>query len=368
MKRIKVLHIAEIDNDMAKGTSTIIPQYVIQQQCNKNFEVYFLNCNKIKLTCSCKIKNIYTPIDNKKNDVIASIQPDLVIFHELYKVPYLKIYKYLVNKRVPYIIIPHGGMTKKAQSTKRIKKKLGNLLLFNSFFNKAKAVQYLSENEKSNTNFTKLNYFILGNGISNIPSKNLYFQKKDKEKEFLNFIYVGRYDYLIKGIDQLLEAFFIAKQKKLKVKLLMYGKGNEKDYLLIKNYIKNNYLDDYIILNGPIYNEEKRKTILKNDVFIQVSRTEGQPLGVMEAMSLGMPVLLSEGTGYADIINKYKIGNQCKTDKYDIYDKIKNIANNRQKLKKMSENSYLYAIENYSWNEILKKSYKVYLDITKKEK
>lgn len=368
MKRIKVLHVAEIDNDMTKGTSTIIPQYAIQQQKCKNFEVYFLNCNKIKLSCSNELKNIYTYDDNEKNNVIVKVKPDLVIFHELYKVPYLRIYKYLKKKGIPYIIIPHGGMTNKAQNTKKIKKKLGNLLLFNNFFTGAKAVQYLSESEKNNTCFIKINSFILGNGISNIPNENLYFQKNIKENKILNFIYVGRYDYLIKGIDQLLEAFFIAKQKKIKVKLLMYGKGNEKDYLIIKNYIKDNYLEDYIILNGPIYNEEKRTTILKNDIFIQVSRTEGQPLGVMEAMSLGMPVLLSEGTGYADIVNKFKIGNLCKTDKDDIFDKIKNIVDNKQKLKKMSENSYLYAAENYSWNEILKKTYKVYLDITKKEK
>ena len=116
MKKIRVLHIAEIDNDLTKGTSTIIPQYVIEQSKNKNLEVFFLNCNNLKLNVFAKNNNIFNLDCNYDNNVIKKVNPDIVIFHELYKPPYLNVYKYLIKNGIPYIIIPHGGMTKKAQN------------------------------------------------------------------------------------------------------------------------------------------------------------------------------------------------------------------------------------------------------------
>lgn len=368
MKKINILHIAEIDNDKTKGTSTIIPQYVIQQQLSDKFNVSFLNCNNDELIYNKTINDIYCLNDNENNAIIDKVKPDIVVFHELYKLPYLKIYKYLVKKKIPYVIIPHGGMTKRAQNSKKIKKMLGNLLFFNDFFNNASKIQYLSINEKNCTCFKRLDNIVVGNGISNFPVENMYHKKNNKKSDDISFIYVGRYDYLIKGLDQLLEAFFLAKENSLNVKLIMYGKGNDSDTQKIKNYIKNNKLEKYIEFNGPIYDEEKRKTIVKNDVFIQVSRTEGQPLGVMEAMALGMPVLLSEGTGYSEIVNLFDIGEICKTNKDDIFNKIKSFIASKELLHEKSQNSYFYAKKFYSWENILNNTRFLYLEIIEKRK
>lgn len=363
MKKIRILHIAEIDNDKTKGTSSVIPQYIYFQKNNPLLEVYFLNCNNIKLDFFDEDETVMNLSDNVNMNAINKIKPELVVFHELYKPCYLKIYKYLCKKRIPFIIIPHGGMTKIAQKNKCIKKFLGNLIFFNNFFKSASKIQYLSEKERINTKFPKLDYFILGNGVDNIPLENLYL-KEYKNRKTINFIYIGRYDYIIKGLDQLLDAFrIINKTHKNKCKLIMYGNGDEKNIGILKKYISDNKLENIVEMNGPIFGDKKRKKILSQDVFIQVSRTEGQPLGVMEALALGMPVLLSEGTGFKEIIKENNIGFCTKTDAQDIYFNIIKFLDNRKKMHKYSINSYQYACENYSWDNIVKKSINTYKDI-----
>lgn len=362
MKKIRVLHIAEIDNDVSKGTSKIVPEYIIEQNKSNELDISFLNCNNLIIPKLKNEKQIYSKKDNIEMKVIKDINPKLVVFHEIYKSEYLKIYKYLIKHNIPYIIIPHGGMTKSAQSKKKYKKIPANLLLFNRFFKNARAIQYLSETERNNTAFTKLNYYILGNGINDIPNKNLYLLKKQKkDNELLSLIYVGRYDYIIKGLDQLLVAMRLVKEKKYKnIKLTLFGKGLDKDINLIKKNIFDNNLEELISFNGPIFGTEKRDELLKHDIFIQVSRTEGQPLGVMEAMSLGMPVILSEGTGFKEIIVECNNGNVVKTDGYSIFDGIIKTNKERRTFQSKSINSYKYAIDNYSWGNIINKTIKIY--------
>lgn len=367
MKKMRVLHIAKIDNNKTKGTSVAVPQYVISQCKNDELEVAFLNCCNIKINELENIENIYIASENKNMEVLRKFQPEIVVFHELYKIEYIKIYKFLNKNKIPYIIIPHGGMNINVQNTRKLKKMLGNFLLFNKFFYSAQCIQYLSEAERDKSVYKKINNCIIGNGIPNIPDENKYL-KKINSNDLLNLVYVGRYDYLIKGLDQLLESFKILNEEGvMDIKLNLYGKSEKNDYDLIKSYIENNNLNQLINLNGPVFGDEKRNIILNNDAFIQVSRTEGQPLGVMESLSLGMPVILSEGTGYKKIIENNSIGILTKTSSEEIAHAILKIKNRKDKLCEYSKNAYEYALKNYTWESNVDKTINLYKTIIRND-
>lgn len=369
MNKINILHIAEIDDDLSKGTSYIIPYYVLFQQHLTNNNVMFLNCNDKKISILFNNKKTYYKKDNVKMSVVKRAKPDIVVFHEIYKPYFIKIYLYLRKNNIPYIIIPHGGLTRTAQNVKKIKKIIGNKLLFSNFINNASMIQYLSKKEQVETKFPKLKNFVLGNGYKNILDENLYLKKHKHNNKIFTFIYVGRYDYYVKGIDQLLEAFKLVHENNLNnVKLKLFGKGNEDTCSTIKHYIVSNKLENVIEFNGPIFDEEKVNQIISSDVFIQVSRTEGQPLGVVEALCLGMPVLLSKGTGYREIVDQNKIGICTETDANEIFDAIKTIVNNSSCLNEYSNNAYLYSKQNYSWNKITKIAMLKYIEVINSKK
>lgn len=361
---MRILHISEIDNDMSKGTSSVIPDYVLAQ-LHSNNHVYYLNCNNIIIDKIPKDKKIsYNLEENKNMQVLKTINPEIIIFHEVYKPPYIEIYKYCLSHNIPYIIIPHGCLSKQAQNHKKIKKVLGNFFLFNRFIKCAAKIQYLSVNEYNNSCFKNIPYYILGNGINNIPEENLYLKNKH---ESFNLIYVGRYDFYIKGLDLLLDACNIIKGEMYdkNITISLYGKGNKNSISLINHYLKKYKLESIIKVNGAVFGEEKKNLIIKSSAFIQLSRTEGQPLGIIEALSLGMPVLLSDGTGLKEDLKRNNFGVVANCNAVDISNKILDLYSKRKMLNNYSKNSYNFAVNNYTWSRITELALKNYKDVIK---
>ena len=93
-------------------------------------------------------------------------------------------------------------------------------------------------------------------------------------------------------------------------------------------YVKDNMMEngEYI---GPVYGEEKQKQLAKCDYFIHTSRYEGMPMAVLEALSYGIPCIVTTETNMEDIISGSNGGfvSQCNIDavKEAI---VKAIANN----------------------------------------
>ena len=352
-----ILHVSDYVVNKSSGVSVVVPQHVFWQQKCFDVQVALLDMknnvidDRINVFHEKTIMDLPKPFNN----------PDLVVFHEVYKISYIKLYKECKKYNIPYVIIPHGCLTKSAQKRHKIKKILGNILLFNSFINSANTIQYLCINEKNDSKQRNNSYIISGNGIDNIPMSNLYtISRKDTKK--LNLIYVGRYDYIIKGIDRLLETFTLLKGKD--IVLYLYGNGDKKHLDKIKNFIKEKKLENQVFLNGPIYGDKKREMILSNDVFIQVSRAEGQPLGIMEALCLGMPIIVSNGTGFSEIAEKNKMGFSVKNGESNkICDIILNIYDNKKELINISNNSFNFAIDEYSWDNVAVETIKKYKDI-----
>ena len=87
-------------------------------------------------------------------------------------------------------------------------------------------------------------------------------------------------------------------------------------------------------------------------MFIQLSRSEGQPLGIMESMSYGVPCIVTEGTTFKEIVEKYECGYTVEYDKKDIASKILYAIDNYEKMDILSKNAYNYAKNNFEWNKI----------------
>ena len=66
--------------------------------------------------------------------------------------------------------------------------------------------------------------------------------------------------------------------------------------------IQSGGVEGMVTLHPAVLGEEKARVLLDADVFIQTSRTEGMPLGVLEALSYGLPCLLTEGTTFAQTV------------------------------------------------------------------
>lgn len=167
----------------------------------------------------------------------------------------------------------------------------------------------------------------------NVPKK--YYTDRP-----LQIVYVGNVTEM-KGIYYLLEATQKIDKKKATFTIV----GNyDKDDVHFSKYI------DSVSFTGLILHSEVEKVLKNADLFVFPSLGDSFGLAVLEALSCGLPCIVSEYTGAKDIITDYENGFVVKAQSVDaIVEKIDWCVTHKDKLQKMSENAIEVA-KQYSWD------------------
>lgn len=343
-----VLHIANIKEDPFNGLSVSIPQQIISQQ--KYCEVGMLNLSNY---CPVGVHNyFYLGDENFDLQALSSPfnTPDLIVIHGVYDygLKLIEITNHIKMHGIKYVLVPHGELSKTAQSKKAIKKSLANILVFNRIIKKATAIQYLSEKEMNNS-IVKSNKIVATNGVE-IP--NSY--KDSFRKEKIVFNYIGRLEVYIKGIDIMIGA--IAKGQELfrdkEVVFNIYGPDIQGRLEEIKQIIVENDVSDLVVLHNEVSGQEKEQILLDTDIFIQTSRTEGMPMGILEALSYGIPCLVTRGTNLDRFIEETNSGWVADNSVESVYQQMVNAIEESESLMNKSINGRNAVCEHFAWDKV----------------
>lgn len=298
----------------------------------------------------------HTPsLDNFKK-VVESFSPDIISFHSLYEFQQITFSHYLRNRKIPYVLVFHGGASSDNAKKNWLKKKIANFVFWNYFIHKAKRVIYLSKNEESKSVFRKINKnsVVIGNGTDYptelpCPSAN----------EKLNIAFIGRLDYWGKGLDLLFAAIRKLQDDGWKDRLHFTFYGAQYDDTPDK--IK--ALDPMAHWLGFVSGKEKEHAYQNSDILILPSRSEGMPMCVLEALSYGVPCMVTPETNMADVIENGHCGWVINLNVQNIVDTIKSayadIMHNKAIL---FENSRKVS-EAYSWPNLAKLSIETYKEV-----
>ena len=357
---MNVLHVVKLFDRKANGIRTVVPSYIYEQAKYEN--VFLQNITGLKIECEeyqLDFESKGWPFnikDKEGNDFV----PNLVVFHGYYSIEMLKLARILYKNKIPYIVVPHGCFSRKAQATKRLKKIIGNIVFFDRFAKRAAAIQFLSQNELNNSVSKNKNCFISTNPLA-MPKT----QKAGFNENKMIFSYIGRYDIHIKGIDLLIKA--ISDKKELLIRnnceFRFYGPRisiYEQKIEMIESLILQNGVSDLISMNDGVFGEEKEQRLLETDVFIQCSRTEAMPMGILEAMSYGVPCLITRGTSLAGLLDKYDAGWSCETTAEAIADAIEKAISEKKLLTKKSANAIAAVKENFDPETVAKQTIENY--------
>lgn len=353
---MNIVHISHFGNTGFSGIKEVVAAST-KSQISLGHKV------RVCLLKQCEEYNAepYYYVENSKQfkNLLTDFKPDIVIFHGLFYLKYIIYYKILLNLNIPYIIKLHGAASYENYSKNHIKKYVAVKLLFGNFIKNARALSFLNMEERNNFSLSKYNsnYIIEPNGISSITKKKNYILR-----EKISFSFIGRIAYHHKGLDILLKAFKIINDYPIKKELEFNFYGP-----LYDETFKNDILpySDFVKWHSPVVGKEKDKVFKQTDVFILTSRFEGMPMGILEALSKGVPCMITPQTNMSNLIITYHAGWVSELDEHKIVECIEDIVKEiRTDYKRLSLNAN-EAVKNYLWVEIVQNSITQYESLVK---
>jgi glycosyltransferase involved in cell wall biosynthesis len=161
--------------------------------------------------------------------------------------------------------------------------------------------------------------------------------------------------YPHKNVTELIKMIKKLKSKYPEINLQIVGDGE--DYDNLKQKIKEFDLSDNIQLLGKISSEELILRYSSCDIYVTASKHEMLDIPVIEAMSCGKPVVISNLDAHLELIEQSKAGLTFSLEKiHELPEKIIEVYENIEIYKKKGRE---FAIEN-DWSKISQKIAKIY--------
>ncbi len=139
-----------------------------------------------------------------------------------------------------------------------------------------------------------------------------------KSSQILNLIFLSRIEKK-KGLELLFDAL---SKLDFEFNLTIAGSGEEEYVKSLKLKAKSLRLEDRLTWIGQVGNDEKFSIMAAHDLLVLPSYNENFANVVVESLSIGTPVLISENVGLADYVKANELGWICSLEPKDIAEKI----------------------------------------------
>ncbi len=162
--------------------------------------------------------------------------------------------------------------------------------------------------------------------------------------------FVGRLIYA-KGVQELISAFPKIKEAIPKAKLLIVGDGPYRGHLESLAY-QTDCGDDILFL-GEKNQAEVIEVLSTTDIFAHPSYSEGLGISVMEAASIGLPIIATGVGGTREILANYETGILIKAgDPTQLKDKVCELVVNAELRQKLAKNARKSVKQRFNWGKI----------------
>lgn len=288
--------------------------------------------------------------------LVSKKRYDVAIVHSIYMPVYPFIVLILKLLGVKVYIQSHGSLSKHSFSKKSVKKILfkpfiaSMLLMVDGFIfsNKSEFKNSIIKNEKKVKFLPNLVSGSTGRPTSAITNGKLVF--------------LGKVDFYYKGIDYMLSEIANFRAEQGEIELDIYGYGNDKsltkeamlesdgEVIRMANIIRKLNLNDRVVFHGMLNNLDRDSLLTSYEALVLCSASEAMPLVISEALSLGLPVIITRSTNMGEYVEKYQCG--------FVVDEHKSLSDAILELKSLSDLEKM----NMKYNAI--KCFKEQLDIT----
>ena len=178
-------------------------------------------------------------------------------------------------------------------------------------------------------------------------------------KETFLIGYIGRL-HEKKNIDTLIKAFNkISLETRADIGLFILGPGSKEYRNFLEKIIDKTKNNNIFLFEQKPHNEIK-ELMYGLDLYALPSHSENFGITIIEALSVGTPVLISDKVNIYENIKNYNCGIIVKNELNSIIAGLSELINNPKNLKLMRKNSLNFIKSEYSWDSIIPKYKKMY--------
>ncbi len=255
----------------------------------------------------------YSQSPIKQQAEMLLVNADLIIIHGFYRYHFDWAVNIANKNKIPYWIIPHGSLDPYVFSYRTLVKKIWFTFRGNKSFENAKRVIFATESERDKSQILVPSEKSI---IVHWPVECVNTQGRAEAKIRVRtghnipldakvLLFMGRFHPMKRPIETI-DA--VASCNSDNVYLMMIGPDS--DVLTAaecnKYCIDNGYKNIHFI--NPLFSREKYDYYMASDAFISLSRRENFGYSVAEALSSGIPVILSPGNDLSKDVRQLNCG------------------------------------------------------------
>lgn len=164
-----------------------------------------------------------------------------------------------------------------------------------------------------------------------------------------------------KGLHLLIKAFGGLLKLIPDIVLVIGGdREQDKSYTnFLERIIEEHQIQKNVYWTGYLDEAEKTRAFLSADIFSHASESEGMAMSILEAMSYGLPVIVSKGCYMGQAAASGAIV-ECEYTENSLFEKLQTLLSDQHYCDRMGIKAAEYIRENHSWEQIALKIDKVY--------
>lgn len=295
---------------------------------------------------------------------------DLLHIHAIFSYPSTTAMAIARLKRIPYIVRPLGQLCEWSLQQSAPKKQIYLTLVERANLERSQALHFTSQQEQQEVSKLSLKppSFILPHGLS-IPvpisdARHRLRQLLQVPQDEPVILFMSRL-HPKKGLEYLIPA--LGKLVNQRFTFVLAGSGSpdyeaEIDELLVAAGIR-----DRTYRSGFVTDEMKDIFLQGADIFALTSHSENFGVVILEALAVGLPVLVTPGVALASVVQHDQLGYVVELDVAAIASALQRWLNNPQQDQLMGDRARQLILEKYTWDSIALNLVEVYTAILKQK-
>lgn len=258
---------------------------------------------------------------------------------------------------VPYIVFVHSTLHREGISHKSTLRKRAYLaVLERQNLKDALFIAFNAPEEKAYSLYSERGE-VVPSGIdpgefAHMPPSGWFREEYPELLGKTVLLFLGRLDVAHKGLDMLIPVLARLCREHPDVHLVLAGPDEEGGMEQVVSLAAEHGVEQAITLTGLISGERKLGALQDADIFVLPSRFEGLSIALLEALYVGLPVLVTDQVGLCTEIEQARVGRVVPVDQESLYTSLKDLVVNKALREQMRGRGTALMRQKYTWDAI----------------